>query len=65
MQGKGFRKSTEGRAIWSLSADSEILLLAVMMINMMTPEQQWCFTRNNVRKMGHSQEVVFIVQSGV
>ncbi len=35
------------------------------MVNMMTPEQQWCFTRNNVRKMGHSQEVVFIVQSGV
>lgn len=35
------------------------------MVNIMTPEQQWCFTRNNVRKMGHSQEVVFIVQSGV
>ena len=36
-----------------------------MMVNMMTPEQQWRFTRNNVRKIGHSQEVVFIVQSGV
>lgn len=36
-----------------------------MMVNMMTPEQQWSFTRNNVRKMGHSQEFVFIVQSGV
>lgn len=35
------------------------------MVNMMTPEQQWCFTRNNVRKMGHSQEFVFVVQSGV
>ena len=36
-----------------------------MMVNIMTPEQQWSFTRNNVRKMGHSQEFVFIVQSGV
>ena len=36
-----------------------------MMVNMMTPEQQWHFTRNNVRKMGHSQEFVFIVQSGI
>ena len=36
-----------------------------MMVNMMTPEQQWSFTRNNVRKIGHSQEYVFIVQSGV
>ena len=35
------------------------------MVNMMTPEQQWCSTRNNVRKMGHSQEFVFIVQSGI
>ena len=35
------------------------------MVNMMTPEQQWSFTRNNVRKMGHSQEFVFIVQSGI
>ena len=30
---KGFRKSTEGRAIWSLSADSEIFLLAVKPCN--------------------------------
>ena len=36
-----------------------------MMVNMMTPEQQWSFTRNNVRKMRHSQEFVFIVQSGI
>ncbi|MGN0603549.1 MAG: alpha/beta-type small acid-soluble spore protein [Oscillospiraceae bacterium] len=35
------------------------------MVNMMTPEQQWCFTRSNVRKIGHSQEFVFVVQSGV
>ena len=35
------------------------------MVNMMTPEQQWSFTRNNVRKMGHSQEFVFIMQSGI
>ena len=35
------------------------------MVNMMTPEQQWCFTRKNVRKTGHSQEFVFIVQSGI
>lgn len=35
------------------------------MVNMMTPEQQWCFKRKNVRKMGHSQEFVFIVQSGI
>ncbi len=34
------------------------------MVNMMTPEQQWSFTRKNVRKTGHSQEVMFIVQSG-
>lgn len=36
-----------------------------MMVKMMTPEQQWHFTRNNVRKTGHSQEFVFIVQSGI
>lgn len=36
-----------------------------MMVNMMTPEQQWSFTRNNVRKIGHSQDFVFIVQSGI
>ena len=35
------------------------------MVNMMTPEQQWCFTRKNVRKIGHLQEVLFLVQSGV
>ena len=35
------------------------------MVKKMIPEQQWSFTRNNVRKMGHSQEFVFIVQSGI
>ena len=35
------------------------------MVNMMTPEQQWSFTRKNVRKIGHLQEVRFLVQSGV
>lgn len=36
-----------------------------MMVNMMTPEQQWCFTRNNVRKFGHSQDLTFLMQSGI
>ena len=31
-QGKGFRKSTEGRAIWSSSAEDEIRSQAVKMI---------------------------------
>ncbi|MGN1416328.1 MAG: alpha/beta-type small acid-soluble spore protein [Oscillospiraceae bacterium] len=35
------------------------------MVNMMTPEQQWCFVRQNVRKMGHLQEITYLVQSGV
>ena len=35
------------------------------MVNMMTPEQQWCFTRKNVRKFGHSQDLTFLVQSGI
>lgn len=34
------------------------------MVNMMTPEQQWCFARQNVRKMGHLQEITYLVQSG-
>ena len=34
------------------------------MVNMMTPEQQWRFTRQNVRKMGHLQEITYLVQSG-
>lgn len=35
------------------------------MVNMMTPEQQWKFTRQNVRKMGHSQDFTFLLQSGI
>lgn len=35
------------------------------MVNMMTPEQQWCFVRQNVRKMRHLQEITYLVQSGV
>lgn len=35
------------------------------MVNMMTPEQQWRFVRCNVRKIGHSEEFLFLVQSGV
>lgn len=35
------------------------------MVNMMTPEQQWRFTRQNVRKMGHLQEITYLVQSGI
>ena len=31
-KGKGFRKSTEGRAIWSSSAEDEIFLLTAWMI---------------------------------
>lgn len=41
------------------------ILIGCIIANMMTPEQQWCFKRKNVRKMGHSQEFVFIVQSGI
>ena len=36
-----------------------------MMVNMMTSEQQWCFRRKNVRKFGHSQDLTFLVQSGI
>lgn len=35
------------------------------MVNMMTPEQQWKFVRRNVLKIGHSEEFLFLVQSGV
>lgn len=35
------------------------------MVNMMTPEQQWRFVRRNVRKIGHSEEFLFLVQCGV
>lgn len=36
-----------------------------MMVNMMTPEQQWKFVRQNARKFGHSEEFLFLVQSGI
>lgn len=48
-----------------MSAYCDGVIVGSAIVNMMTPEQQWCFTRNNVRKIGHSQEFVFIVQSGV
>ena len=35
------------------------------MVNMMSTEQQWRFTRNNVRKIGHSEEFVFLMQTGI
>lgn len=34
-----------------------------MMVNMMTPEQHWSFERKNVRKIGHSQVLTYILQS--
>ena len=36
-----------------------------MMVNMMTPEQQWRFVRRNVRKIGHSEKFLFWVHSGI
>ena len=35
------------------------------MVNMMSTEQQWRFTRSNVRKIGHSEEFVFLMQTGI
>lgn len=35
------------------------------MVNMMSTEQQWRFRRRNVRKAGHSEEFVFLMQVGV
>ena len=34
------------------------------MVNMMTPEQQWVFTRKNVHKYGHSESFLLSVQMG-
>lgn len=34
------------------------------MVNMIFPEQQWCFTRQNVRKFGHSEDFGFVVRCG-
>ena len=35
------------------------------MVNMMTPEQQWSFTRKNSRKIGHSEAFLLSVQVGI
>ena len=34
------------------------------MVNMMTPEQQWKFSRVNRNKMGHKQNIIFTMQAG-
>ena len=35
------------------------------MVNMMTPEQQWSFTRKNVRKYGHFETFLLSAQMGI
>lgn len=35
------------------------------MVNMMTPEQQWKFSRINRNKMGHKQDITFSMQAGL
>ncbi len=35
------------------------------MVNMMTPEQQWNFSRVNRNKMGHKQDITFSMQAGL
>ena len=35
------------------------------MVNMMTPEQQWKFSRVNRNKMGHKQDIKFSMQAGL
>ena len=35
------------------------------MVNMMTPEQQWKFSRVNRNKMGHKQDITFSMQAGL
>ena len=35
------------------------------MVNMMTPEQQWRFSRANRNRMGHKQYVTFTMQAGL
>lgn len=35
------------------------------MVNMMSAEQQWSFTRQNVRKCGHSETFLLSVQVGI
>lgn len=35
------------------------------MVNMMSTEQQWSFTRKNSRKIGHSETFLLSVQVGI
>lgn len=35
------------------------------MVNMMSAEQQWCFTRANVRKCGHCEVFYIAAQVGI
>ena len=35
------------------------------MVNMMCPEQQWKFTRNDVKSMGHKRELTYSMQVGI
>ena len=35
------------------------------MVNMMSTEQQWCFTRANVRKNGHCETFYISCQVGI
>jgi hypothetical protein len=35
------------------------------MVNMMSTEQQWCFTRQNVRKPGHIEAFWISAQVGI
>ena len=35
------------------------------MVNMMCPEQQWKFTRNDVKSMGHKRELTYLMQVGI
>lgn len=35
------------------------------MVNMMTPEQQWKFSRVNRNKIGHKQDITFSMQAGL
>ena len=35
------------------------------MVNMMCPEQQWIFTRNDMRSMGHRRVLTYSMQVGI
>ncbi len=35
------------------------------MVNLISPEQQWCFTRQNVRKQEHRETLTFLMQAGI